>query len=154
MENGSELYKEYSPELRQKDLIEGLEEIKREIEFSVGLAYGDLSNINTVEKTATEMKVSKQRKYNTVTAMQENLRDCLDDLCYGIAFFNGKVNSGYEFTCAFHDSITTDEEAERKQDMADMSAGIMSAVEYRMKWYGEDEATAKKNLPQQAGVVE
>lgn len=154
MEQGGELYKEYSPALRQKDLIEGLEEQKREIEFSVGLAYGDLSNANMVEKTATEMKVSKQRKYNTVTAMQENLRDCLEGLCYGLAFFNGKLNSGYDFVCTFHDSITTDEETERKQDIQDVSMGAMSLLEYRMKWYGEDEATAKKNLPQQAAVIE
>ena len=154
MEQGGELYKEYSPALRQKDFLEGLEEHKREIEFSVGLSYGDISNINTVEKTATEMKISKQRKYNTVTAMQENLKDCLSDLCYGLAFFNKKANSGYEFACTFHDSITTDEEAERKQDMLDMSAGIMSPLEYRMKWYGEDEKTAAQNLPQIAAVIE
>lgn len=154
MEQGGELYKEYSPALRQKDFLEGLEEQKREIEFSVGLSYGDISNINTVEKTATEMKISKQRKYNTVTAMQENLKDCLSDLCYGLAFFNKKANSGYEFACTFHDSITTDEEAERKQDMLDMSAGIMSPLEYRMKWYGEDEKTAAQNLPQTAAVIE
>ena len=154
MEQGGELYKEYSPALRQSDFLAGLEEQKREIEFSVGLAYGDLSNINNVEKTATEMKVSKQRKYNTVTAMQENLRDCLEDLCYGLAFFNAKANSGYEFTCNFHDSITTDEETERKQDIQDLSLGIMSQVEYRMKWYGEDEVTAKKNLPQPAEVMQ
>ena len=30
----------------------------------------------------------------------------------------------------------------------------MSAVEYRMKWYNEDEATAKKNLPEQNTVME
>lgn len=153
MQSGEELYKEYSPTLRQKDIIEGLEELKREIEFSVGLAYGDLSNVNNVEKTATEMKVSKQRKYNTVTAIQENLKDCLEDLCYGLAFFNGKLNSGYEFTCTFNDSITTDEETERKQDIQDVSLGVMSLVEYRMKWYGEDEKTAASKLPQQAEVI-
>lgn len=29
----------------------------------------------------------------------------------------------------------------------------MSKIEYRMKWYGEDEGTAKKNLPQQADTI-
>ena len=85
--------------------------------------------------------------------MQESLRDCLEDLCYGIAFFNEKVNSGYDITISFQDSITTDEETERKQDMQDISMGIMSPVEYRMKWYGEDEATAEKNLPSQADTI-
>ena len=154
MQHGEDLYKEYSPTLRQRDFIEGLEEQKREIEFSLGLAYGDLSNVNSVEKTATEMKISRQRKYNMVTAIQDDLRDCLEDLCYGLAFFGGKVNSGYEMTCTFHDSITTDEETERKQDMQDVSLGVMSLVEYRMKWYGEDEKTAASKIPESAQVME
>ena len=32
--------------------------------------------------------------------------------------------------------------------------GVMSPLEYRMKWYNEDEATAKKNLPEQNKVME
>ena len=32
--------------------------------------------------------------------------------------------------------------------------GAMSILEYRMKWYNEDEATALKNLPEQNKVME
>lgn len=146
MQKGEDLFKEYSPVLRQDDLIKGFEELKREIEFSMCLAYGDLSNANIVEKTATEMKLSRQRKYNMVTAMQKNLRDCLEDLCYGLAFMNGRTGSGYDFICTFHDSVLTDEETERKQDIQDVSIGAMPLWEYRMKWYGEDEAIAKARV--------
>ena len=52
------------------------------------------------------------------------------------------------------DSILTDEETERKQDMADVAAGFMHHWEYRMKWYGEDEETAKANVPAQNQVME
>ena len=62
--------------------------------------------------------------------------------------------SKYEFNCKFNDSILTDEEAERKQDMADVAAGFMHHWEYRMKWYNEDEATAKANVPAQNNVME
>ena len=50
--------------------------------------------------------------------------------------------------------ILTDEETERKQDIQDLNLGIMRPDEYRMKWYGEDEKTAKKNLPQSSEVIE
>ena len=63
-------------------------------------------------------------------------------------------HSGYEFACKFNDSILTDEDSERQQDRQDVSMGVMSAVEYRMKWYNEDEETAKKNLPVQNNVME
>ena len=150
----NERLKEYSPEMRDEAFKRGLEEYKREIEFSVVVAYGDLSDVQEVAKTATEIKVSKNRKYNRVTAIQNNLYDCLEDFAAGLAFYNSMLNSGYEFSCKFNDSILTDEETERKQDMADVAAGFMHHWEYRMKWYGEDEETAKANVPEQNQVME
>lgn len=149
-----ELFKEFSPELREQGFINGLEKYYRLIEFSVGLAYGDLSDVQYVDKTATEIKSSKARKYNRVTAIQEKLKLCLEDFVAGVAFYNGLYTSRYEFNCKFNDSILTDEEAERKQDMADVAAGFMHHWEYRMKWYGEDEETAKANVPEQNSVME
>lgn len=149
-----ELYKEYSPDMRDESYKRGLEEYKREIEFIVGLAYGDLSDVQEVSKTATEVKVSKTRKYNRVTAIQENLKNCLEDFAGGLAFYNGLYTSGYEFNCKFNDSILTDEESERAQDRQDVAMGAMALWEYRMKWYNEDEETAKENIPEQNTVVE
>lgn len=152
-QNG-DFFREFSPQLRQADFIAGLEEYKREIEFAVGLAYGDISNPQTVDKTATEVIASKQRKYNSVSAIQDSLRDCLDDLVYAIAFWNAMTNSGYEFVCDFKDSILTDEQAERQQDMQDLANGTLRPEEYRAKWRGEDIQTALKNLPQTASVID
>ncbi|MFR7661767.1 MAG: hypothetical protein ACLUZ0_01475 [Coprococcus sp.] len=111
----TDLLKEYSPEMRDEAYQRGLEKILRQIEFIVGLAYGDLSDVQQVEKTATEIKVSKQRKYNRVNAIQSKLESCLSDFVDGLAFWNGLYTSGYEFSCTFNDSILTDEETERQQ---------------------------------------
>ena len=43
----------------------------------------------------------------------------------------------------FDDSIITDTTAEKRQDMDEVAAGLMEGWEYRAKWYGEDEATAR-----------
>lgn len=149
-----ELFDVYSPEFRDASLINGLEEYKREIEFIVGLAYGDISNPATVEKTATEVLTAKKRKYDTVTAIQSNLRDCLDDLVYALAFYAGRTLGGYEFICDFKDSILIDEETERSHDMQMVSMGVMSLAEFRSKWMGEPIEVAEKNLPQAAAVLE
>lgn len=150
----TQLFQESSPVLRETNYINGLEEYKRNIEFNVGLSYGDISNPNTIEKTATEIKSAKKRKYNTVTAIQNNLKNCLDDFVYSLAFYNALTTSGYEFICDFKDSILTDEDTERQRDMQDVSAGIMRPEEYRAKWYGETLETALKNLPQSAQVLD
>lgn len=73
--------------------------------------------------------------------------------------FSGKLQevsytSGYEFSCKFNDSILTDEETERQQDRQDVSMGVMTQLEYRMKWYNEDETTARSKLPEQNQVME
>ena len=120
-----ELFKDFSPAFRQSDITDGLNTYLRMIEFAVGLAYGDLSNPETVAKTATEIKSAKDRKYNTVSAIQKQLRYCLDDLVYALAFYNSLTTSGYSFVCDFKDSILTDEETERKQDIQDLNLGIM-----------------------------
>ena len=149
-----ELLREYSPTMRDEAFQRGLEKYYRQIEFAVGLSYGDLSDCQEVEKTATEIRVAKQRKYNRVNAIQEKLKECLEDYAAGLAFREGMYTSGYEFNCKFNDSILTDEEAERKQDMQDVSMGVMQLWEYRAKWYNEDEETAKRNLPEQHGDME
>ncbi|MBR6605914.1 MAG: hypothetical protein IKK92_08630, partial [Prevotella sp.] len=74
--NQGDLLKEYSPTLREAGFIAGLETYLRQIEFAVGLAYGDLSDAQYVDKTATEIKAAKQRKFNRVSAIQENLKAC------------------------------------------------------------------------------
>ena len=149
-----ELFKEFSPELREQGFINGLEKYYRQIEFSVGLAYGDLSDTQYVDKTATEVRVSKQRKYNRVTAIQNKLKICLEDFVAGLAFYKGLYTSGYKVSCTFNDSILTDEETERLQDRQDVSMGVMSHLEYRMKWYNEDEVTAASKIPEQNTIME
>lgn len=138
-----DLFQEFSPEFREQNIINGLDQIKRAIEFNVGLAYGDLSDVQTVEKTATEIKHAKQRKYNRINAIETNLKSCLDDFVYGLAFYNKLSNSGYEFVCNFKDSILTDEETERKQDLQDVSIGALPLWKYIMKWQGLTEEEAK-----------
>jgi A118 family predicted phage portal protein len=154
LEQKEELYKEYSPEFRDTSIINGLNAMLRRIEFNACLSYGDLSDVQEVEKTATEMIIAKKRKYNMVNAIEKNLKECLEDLVFALAFYNNMTTRKPELVCSFKDSILTDEDAERKQDMADMAAGIMSQVEYRMKWYNEDEATAKSKIPQKAELIE
>ena len=89
-----------------------------------------------------------------VTAIQKNLKDCLEDLVYALAFYNAMTKSGYEFVCNFKDSILVDEEIERQQDRQDVAMGVMSLAEYRAKWYGETLEQAQANLPEQDNVIE
>lgn len=154
MDDGKDPIKVFSPELRDANLINGLEAYFRQIEFTVGLAFGDLSDPQSVEKTAEEIKSSKRRKYNRVNQIQNKLKDCIEDFVIGLAFHEGMLRSGYELTVAFHDSILTDEETDRQLMLSEIAAGIRSAWEYRVEYLGEDEQTARNNVPVGGVLIE
>jgi hypothetical protein len=61
-------------------------------------------------------------------------------------FTTNKMEIGDGVVVSFDDSIIEDTEAQKTSDRTDVTNGVMSKVEYRMKWYGEDEETATKNL--------
>ena len=146
------LYKEYSPEFREQNILNGLNSVLRRIEFNAGLAYGDLSDLTANEKTAEEIRTSKQRKYNTVNSIQRKLKECIEDFVFALSFYEGCINANVDVACNFNDSILTSEKEEREIDKQDVALGIMSVVEYRMKWYGETEAIAKRAL--KASVID
>lgn len=54
----------------------------------------------------------------------------------------------------FDDSIIEDKTTEKENDRKDVEAGVQSKVQFRMKWYGEDEKTAKNNLKDAFGDVD
>ena len=148
----------YSPEIRDESFFNGYNKIVQKVEFNSGLAYGTLSDPQVVEKTAEEIKMSKQRSYSTVKAIQNKLGDAIKVLVDAIDAWMtmedlalpGSVN----LAISWDDSLVTDKKAEREQDLQDLAAGIMQAYEYRMKWYGEDEKTAREKVGTPAEVIE
>lgn len=147
-----DFFNEFSPALRQEGFIAGLEEYKREIEFDIGLSYGDLSQPQYVEKSATEVKASKYRKRDTVNHIQMQLEKFIDELVFSLAFYNRLTQSGYEVTCDFKDSILSDEESEREEDRKDLANNTLRPEEYRSRWRHETIEEAKANLPDAAEV--
>lgn len=152
------LIETFSPDIRSSSLFEGYNNQLRMIEFACSLAYGTISDPNNIDKTATEIKASKQRSYTLVSDCQAAMQKALEDWAKG-AFFWLKIyrfenSSSYKMNFEWGDSILADPDSERKQDIQDLNLGIMRPEEYRAKWYGEDEKTALNNLPQSAEVME
>ena len=62
-------YNIFSPEIRDSSQFNYFNKILQRIEFNCGLAYGTLSDPQTVEKTAEEIRTSKQRSYTQVSSI-------------------------------------------------------------------------------------
>lgn len=143
----------FSPAIRDTALFNGFNNQLKLIEFNCCLAYGTLSDPQSVDKTATEIKTSKQRSYTMVSDTQMALQDALEDLVYAMNFWAvlyGLVPAGgdYEVSFDWDDSIVIDAELERQQDRQDVAMGVLRLDEYRAKWYGETLEEAAKNLPE------
>jgi A118 family predicted phage portal protein len=149
---GSEdaLFEDWTPTFRQLDLLAGLDAILRRIEFTTGLAYGTLSNPQSVEKTATEITSAKQRTYALVVDTQKALQNALEQAIWVIdtlaTLYNLVPKGTYEVTFDFDDSVIIDKEAQFTKDLQLVSAGIMTKWEWRMRNMNEDEAVAKQKV--------
>ena len=146
----SDFFKDYSPEIRDEALWRGLNKTLQRIEFNVGLAYGTLSEPNTVDKTATEIKSSKQRSYATVSKMQENLQKALENLIYAMdaltTLYNLAPQGNYEVSFNWDDSLIVDTEREQTLQMQEVNVGLRSKIKYIMFRYGLTEEQAKQEL--------
>lgn len=155
-----DFYQFLNPELRNDAVYKGFQDVLRRIEFNVGLSYGDISDPQTVEKTATEIRSGKQRKYVLISSIQTALEHTFDALIYAMdvyATLYGLAADGeYEVTYDWGDSILDDQETkgnEFARDLQMLNAGIMNDWEFRAKYFNEDEATAKAALPKMQDVV-
>ena len=117
-----------------------------------------LSDPQNVDKTAEEIKASKQRSYTAVKEIQTATQKALEDLVQAMDFYATLYNLApvglYDISFDWDDSIVVDKEKDRKLMMDEIAAGIRAPWEYRMKFFGEDEDTAKKNIPEQNVVME
>lgn len=146
----TDFFKDYSPDIRDESYWKGLNKILQRIEFNVGLAYGTLSEPNIVDKTATEIKSSKQRSYATVSKMQENLQKALENLVYAMdvltTLYNLAPQGNYEISFNWDDSLVVDTEKEQILQMQEVNAGLRSKVRYIMFRYGLTEQQAFEEL--------
>lgn len=141
------LTKFHAPEFREIALKAGLNTILQRVEFNCGLAYGTLSDPSAIEKTATEIISSKQRSYSTIndiqTATDKALKKLVDVIDKYTDLYELAPAGEYQIKSSWDDSIIIDANAERARDLNEVRMGLMQKWEYRVKWYGEDEETAK-----------
>lgn len=145
-------YEVFNPNLRDENYARGLNEILRRIEWNCSLAYGTLSNPENVDKTAEEIKASKQRSYTAVSDMQSSLESVLEDYIYACNAMADACNlapSGeYEVSFNWGDGVLEDKDKEQAIQLNEVNSGIRKKTDY-LKWrYGVDDKQAAEMLPE------
>lgn len=149
--NSEDTYKVFSPALRDTSLIRGLNTILMRIEDATGVSRGTLSEVTAQEaRTATELKILKQRSYATNADIQAALQEALEDLVYVMdvycTLYDLAPPGEYEVSFEWDDSIIVDSESELSKRITLMQNGLASKLETRMWYYGETAAQARAAL--------
>lgn len=151
--NGDELYNVFSPAIRDASLFNGLNQLLRRIEFNCNLSYGTLSDPQNQEKTAEEIRMSKQRSYAAVCNIQKSLQTALEHLVWVMDYYTSLYqlapDGEYEVTFNWGDGVLTDTGAEYAQMKAMVDANILKPEKLLAWYFGISEEEAKDYIPAQ-----
>ena len=81
--DSSELIHEYSPEIRDASLNEGIQQNFKMLELLAGLSSGILTPPTTNFATATEMKANLQMSFAFIQNIRKSIETCITDLIDG-----------------------------------------------------------------------
>ena len=146
----SETYQVFNPPYRDASLINGLNNILMRIEDVCALSRGTLSDVAAEARTATELKILKQRSYSANAEIQKALEDALKDLVYVMdiycTLYEVTAPGEYDISFEWDDSILVDVETELNKRITLMQNGLASKLETRMWYFGETERQAREAL--------
>ena len=148
--SAGDTYQPFAPSLRDGSYIGGLNTILMRIEDVCAISRGTLSDATAEAKTATELKILKQRTYSENLEIQHALEQALDEVIYIMDVYcdlyqitpKGEYDASYEWD----DSIIVDVDQELNKRITLMQNGLTSKLELRQWYFGETERQAQEAL--------
>lgn len=154
-----DVIQEFAPTLRTGAQLQALRAALQMLGdlCGLGIGYFDIDEHGRL-KTATEVSSDNSALMRNIRRHEYALERVLAGMAHALLAVARGL--GEELPCegrvrvGFDDSIVTDTAAEKAQDMAEVAAGLMQPWEYRVRWYGEDEETARRALLTEGGAKE
>ncbi len=121
-----------------------------------GITYFDFDDVGYM-KTATEVSSDNSALMRNITKHEHVLERSIAQISRAVMHvarsFGESLPDEGSIKVTFDDSIITDTSAAKLQDMAEVGLTLWPR-EYRVRWYGEDEATAKERAKGLAGQID
>lgn len=140
----------HAPALRDSSFITGLNTILMRIEDVCAISRGTLSDASQEARTATELKILKQRSYQAnvdiQTALEKTLRNVVYIMNVYCSLYKITPEGEYDVSFEWDDSIIVDVEQELNKRLALQQNGLASKLETRMWYFGETERQAEEAL--------
>ncbi len=111
-----------------------------------GISYFDMDDSRGYVKTATEVSSDNSALMRNIRRHENSLEGSIVSIARAVMHasrsFGESIPDEGETRIQFDDFIIQDTAAEKEQDMREVGV-TMSAWEYRMRWYGEEESVAR-----------
>ncbi|WP_234966774.1 hypothetical protein [Olsenella urininfantis] len=140
---------EFAPALRTSGQIEAFRVALQMLGdlTGFGINYFDMDDARGYVKTATEVSSDNSALMRNIRRHENSLESAIVSIAKAVMHasrsFGESIPDEGETRIQFDDSIIQDTAAEKEQDMKEVGV-TMGVHEFLMKWYGEDEATAKR----------
>ena len=145
-----ELFEPYAPSLRDANYTNGLNTILMRIEDVCAISRGTLSDSVDIARTATELKILKQRSYQANVEVQQAIEEALRDVVYIMdvycTLYEITPEGEYDVSFEWDDSLIVDTYEELNTRLTLMGEGLASKLENRMWYFGETERQAQDAL--------
>ena len=143
-----DMIKDFAPALRTESQAEAFRIALQMLGdlTGFGITYFDFDDTGYV-KTATEVSSDNSALMRNIARHEHALEHSMAGICKALMHvsrgFGEELPDEGDVRVTFDDSIIADTAASKASDMAELGV-TMHAWEYRRKWYGEDEKTARE----------
>lgn len=150
IETDGSTYYPYAPALRDANYLQGLNAILMRIEDAVELSRGTLSDAASEARTATELKILKQRSYQANADLQQAIQEAIEDTIYACnvycTLYKMTPEGKYEVSYDWDDSILVDVDTELGKQLSLLQNGLTTKRRIIMWYNGMTEEQADELL--------
>lgn len=138
--DGESRFEVFDPQFRS--YADRLQELYKRLEHEIGTSAGIISELNTENATATEIKRAMYDTFTLVDDMRSNLEKCMEDFFYACNVlanaYNLSPQGEYELGFDWSYSLLEDPDAEFNHLIAGVNKNVISKAELR-NWIKPDE---------------
>lgn len=151
-ENPQTLIEELGGDLRIDEYEKAMQLALNKLSLKCGLGVSHWKFSASGITTATEVISANSDEFRTLKKHEIVINDCIVELIHIVLMLGNKfcgqhLDENVAMSVDFDDSIIEDTNTDFERDCRMLSMGIISRVEFRMRWRNEDEKTAEKALP-------
>lgn len=130
-----DFFQEFSPEIRESSYYARLQELYTRLEKEIGVSKGFLTDMETSNATATEIKRAMYDTFTLIADIRKCFEKGLQDFIYACNVLANRYNlsplGDYELAFNWDYSLLTDTEVEFNHYMQGVSQGVIKKEELR-----------------------